>query len=152
MKTVFIDRLNEIKTIKELLTSTKKRAAILLGDGGIGKTRFLQKINEIAEGEYKRQGIKTAIDDFGAGYSGLNLLSEFQPDFIKIDMSLIKDLTKQPMQQSIVEQLVQLGKKYNSQVIAEGVETLKESKLVSKMHVRYAQGFYFARPQALLSS
>lgn len=61
MKTIFIDRLNEINTIKELLTSTKKRVAILLGDGGIGKTRFLQKINEIAEDEYKKQEISVLM-------------------------------------------------------------------------------------------
>ena len=61
--------------------------------------------------EYKRLGFKTAIDDFGAGYSGLNLLAKFRPDIIKLDIELIKDLDKDEVQQTIVSGILIFVKK-----------------------------------------
>lgn len=96
--------------------------------------------------EYKRLGFKTAIDDFGAGYAGLKLLADFQPDLIKIDMDLIRNVDRHPAKQSIVRHLVGLCAEMNIVVIAEGIETHAERDLLFDAGVRLMQGYLIARP------
>lgn len=96
--------------------------------------------------EYRRQGFKTAIDDFGAGYSGLNLLAEFQPDIIKLDMALVRNIDQDPVRQAIVQGILGVCKALNIDVIAEGVESPAEYESLRAMDVRYFQGYLFARP------
>lgn len=96
--------------------------------------------------EYRRQGFKTAIDDFGAGYSGLNLLAEFQPDIIKLDMALVRNFDQDPVRQAIVQGILGVCKALNIDVIAEGVESRAEYESLRTMGVRYFQGYLFARP------
>ncbi|MCR9141878.1 MAG: EAL domain-containing protein [bacterium] len=96
--------------------------------------------------EYKRQGIQTAIDDFGAGYSGLNLLAEFQPDWIKLDMKLVRDIERHPPRVAIVRGILSVCAELGIQVIAEGIETLAEYRVLRDLGVRYYQGYLFARP------
>lgn len=73
--------------------------------------------------EYRKLGIKTAIDDFGAGYAGLNLLAQFQPDIVKIDIDLIRDVDSNRAKKIIIESIVDLCAKLNITPLAEGVET-----------------------------
>ncbi len=96
--------------------------------------------------EYRRQGFKTAIDDFGAGYAGLNLLSEFQPDIIKIDMELTRDIHKNAVRRSIVSAVVSVCAELKLTVIAEGVETPGEMESLLAMNITLQQGYLFARP------
>jgi EAL domain-containing protein (putative c-di-GMP-specific phosphodiesterase class I) len=96
--------------------------------------------------EYKRCGFKTAIDDFGAGYAGLKLLSDFQPDLIKIDMDLIRGVDSNRARQSIVKSLVRLCEDMNIQVIAEGIETPSERDFLFDTGIHLMQGYLFARP------
>lgn len=96
--------------------------------------------------EYKSIGFLTAIDDFGAGYSGLNLLVKFQPDLIKLDMELIRDVDKKRVSRVIVEAIVKVAKELNIQIIAEGIETLDEKKCLTDLGVRLFQGYFFAKP------
>ena len=71
---------------------------------------------------------QTAIDDFGAGYSGLNLLADFQPDLIKLDMALIRDVDQDRARQAIVRGVVMMCSELNVTVIAEGiVQSVKDS-------------------------
>lgn len=110
-----------------------------------------EKIDE-AEGlvgifrEYRKLGIKTAIDDFGAGYAGLNLLARFQPDIVKIDIELIRNVDADRTRQIIVESVVSLCQKLNIAVIAEGVETAAERDCLTSLGIDLMQGFLFARP------
>src|SRR6202012_3212616 len=60
--------------------------------------------------EYRRHGFKMAIDDFGAGYCGLNLLADFRADFIKLDMELTRDLERRPAALIIVKQMVEMAR------------------------------------------
>lgn len=85
--------------------------------------------------EYKRQGIKTAIDDFGAGYSGLNLLAEFQPDYIKIDMALVRGIDKDRVRRSIIQGILYVCREIEIKVIAEGIETEDEFKVLKDMGI-----------------
>lgn len=96
--------------------------------------------------EYKRCGFKTAIDDFGAGYAGMKLLADFQPDLIKIDMELIRNIDSNRARQVIVRSLVSLCKDMNIQVIAEGIETPAERDYLLEAGIYLLQGFLFARP------
>jgi len=89
-------------------------------------------VREIVE-YYKAQGFKTALDDFGAGFSGLNLLAEIQTDFIKLDMALIRGI-------------VQVCRDLAITVIAEGVETPAEWRTLEGFGITLFQGFLFARP------
>lgn len=97
--------------------------------------------------EYKLQGFKTAIDDFGAGYSGLNLLAEFQPDIIKLDMSLVRRICTDPVRQAIVKGILGVCQALNINVIAEGVETTAELQQLLALGINLYQGYLFARPE-----
>jgi len=96
--------------------------------------------------EYRRQGFKTAFDDFGAGYAGLNLLADFQPDIIKLDMGLVRDIDRDRVRQAIVRGLIDICLALNITVIAEGVERIGEMVMLQSMGIHLFQGFLFARP------
>jgi len=76
--------------------------------------------------EYRRFGFQTAIDDFGAGYAGLNLLAEYQPDLIKIDMDLVRNIDKNKPRQAIVSGIAAMCRELDIGVLAEGIETKAE--------------------------
>jgi EAL domain-containing protein (putative c-di-GMP-specific phosphodiesterase class I) len=91
-------------------------------------------------------GFKTAIDDFGAGYSGLKLLVEYQPTYIKLDRHLIGNIHYSHIKQSVFSGIKQICQKLAIEVVAEGVETAGEYHWLKEAGVHYFQGYYFARP------
>jgi diguanylate cyclase (GGDEF)-like protein len=95
---------------------------------------------------YRSQGYLVAIDDTGTGYSGLSLIAQVRPNFIKVDMSLIRDIDTSPIKRALLETLVTLADKIGSAIIAEGIETETELSSLASMGVHYGQGFYLARP------
>jgi len=96
--------------------------------------------------EYHSQGFTTAIDDFGAGHAGLNLLADFQPGIIKLDMALIRDIDTNKARQSIVRGIINTAREMNIQIIAEGVETQAELDTLRGLGIDLFQGFLLARP------
>ena len=96
--------------------------------------------------EFRGMGLKVAIDDFGAGYSGLNMLADFQPDQIKIDMNLVRGIERNGPRQSIVRAVLQVCDDLGINVIAEGVESLEEYAWFAECGVRLFQGYLFAKP------
>lgn len=95
---------------------------------------------------YRAQGVRLAIDDFGAGYSGLNLLAYFQPDLIKLDMHLVRDIDHAGPRQAIARAVMQVCDDLGIEVIAEGVETLGEFSWFRRVGVRLFQGYLLKRP------
>jgi EAL domain-containing protein (putative c-di-GMP-specific phosphodiesterase class I) len=95
---------------------------------------------------YQRMGFGTALDDFGAGHAGLNLLARFQPDIIKLDMDLVRGLDTSLPRRMIVESVVRLCEKLEIAVIAEGIETPAELRALEAIGIRYVQGYIFAKP------
>lgn len=95
---------------------------------------------------YKARGFLTAIDDFGAGYSGLNLLAEVRTDILKLDMALIRGIEQDQVRQIIVRGILQVCRELGVQVIAEGVETVGEWRMLSEIGIELFQGYLFARP------
>lgn len=97
--------------------------------------------------EYERQGFTTAIDDFGSGYSGLNLLALFQPQVLKIDMALTRGIDQDPVRRAIVEGIILVAGRLGITVIAEGVETREESATLLELGIELMQGYLYARPE-----
>lgn len=95
---------------------------------------------------YKKYGFQTAIDDFGAGYSGLNLLADFQPDILKLDMALTRGIEKDRVRRSIVTGILTVCKDLGIDVIAEGIETQDELSALLELGVERFQGYLFAKP------
>lgn len=96
---------------------------------------------------YQTRGFKTAIDDFGAGYSGLNLVADIKTDLLKIDMALIHGIEHDRTRQCLVKAVVQFCNDLGIQVIAEGIETIAELHVLSDLGIRLMQGYFFAKPQ-----
>ncbi|MDE1186115.1 MAG: diguanylate phosphodiesterase [Pantoea sp.] len=97
--------------------------------------------------QLKAAGISVALDDFGAGFAGLSLLAKFQPDKIKIDRSIIKDVHKSGPKQAIVHAMIKCCSSLEISVIAEGVEKAEEWMWLEAAGISKFQGFLFARPQ-----
>ncbi|WP_293765942.1 EAL domain-containing protein [uncultured Aquitalea sp.] len=96
--------------------------------------------------EYQRIGFLTAIDDFGAGYAGLNLLADFQPDIIKLDMSLVRSIDKRKTSHAIVRAVAGICHELDIQLIAEGVETRDELFCLQDAGVELIQGYLLSMP------
>ena len=95
---------------------------------------------------YQQIGFSTAIDDFGAGYSGLDMFARFRPDEIKLDMELVRGIDTDRRRQAIVSAVVQMCADLETLLIAEGIETAGEAATLRRLGVRYHQGFWYARP------
>ena len=96
---------------------------------------------------YQLLGFKTATDDFGAGYSGLNLLADFQTDIIKLDMELIRNIHEDKVRQVIVKNCLNMFAELNVTPLAEGIETAGEFIWLRDAGVELMQGYLFAKPE-----
>ncbi|KAB7666490.1 EAL domain-containing protein [Bacillus sp. B1-b2] len=94
-------------------------------------------------------GFRIAVDDTGAGYASLNSISEIMPDIIKIDRSVIQNIDKNSVKESMLKGLLLIAKEVGSVVVAEGIESAEEASILSKNKVDLAQGYFYARPTNL---
>jgi len=101
---------------------------------------------------YISQGYKIAIDDTGAGYSGLRLLTETRPQYIKIDMALVRDIDKDSIKQELMKTFYSFAKITDMILIAEGIETINELNTLIDIGVHYGQGYFLRRPACEFSS
>ena len=95
---------------------------------------------------YRGLGIRFAIDDFGAGQSGLNLLAEFQPESIKLDMMLVREIQHKGPRQAIIRGVIRTCEDLGIDIVAEGVETMDEYNWLHHEGILLYQGYLFARP------
>jgi len=95
---------------------------------------------------YTSQGYKIAIDDMGSGYSGLKLLAETRPQFIKIDMDLIRNIDKDALKQGLIKAFYEFSVVANIKMIAEGIETIDELHTLISIGIPYGQGYLLQRP------
>ena len=102
---------------------------------------FIDAINH-----YKKQDYRIAIDDVGSGYSGLNRICNLHPNYIKLDISLIRDLHKSPTKYAMIKGMVEFSVNSGILLIAEGIENQKELKMLIELGVQYGQGYFLARP------
>jgi EAL domain-containing protein (putative c-di-GMP-specific phosphodiesterase class I) len=95
---------------------------------------------------YRSNGFRVALDDLGAGYSSMNLLAQLRPDFVKLDMGLIRDVDREPYKAHIARKLIEMAQELEVFTIAEGVETEGEYQWLQAHRVDYVQGYLFAKP------
>lgn len=104
-----------------------------------------EAFNDILK-HYKEQNFKIAIDDVGAGYSGLRTIRETEPNFIKIDMELIRNIDKDSFKEALINAFLNFSITTNIKLIAEGIETEGELRKLIEMGVHYGQGYFLQRP------
>ncbi len=102
-------------------------------------------LRSVLEG-YRKHGLLIAIDDFGEGYSSLNLLAQLRPEYLKLDRQLITRIQDDPAKITIVDAIVKLSRALSIKVIGEGVETVEEARILRDMGVTLFQGYFFAKP------
>ncbi len=95
---------------------------------------------------YRSQDYKIAIDDVGAGYSGLNLISDINPNYIKLDMKLIRGINTDSLKYALVKGMAELSKVSQINLIAEGIETSGELETLINLGIQYGQGYYIQKP------
>jgi EAL domain-containing protein (putative c-di-GMP-specific phosphodiesterase class I)/GGDEF domain-containing protein len=95
---------------------------------------------------FRELGYRFAVDDAGSGYAGLGSIANLEPDFIKLDISLINCIDANFIKQNLVETMVRFANDQGAQVIAEGVERAEEFEVVKKLGVHLIQGFFLHRP------
>ncbi len=96
--------------------------------------------------EFHNAGIEVAIDDFGVGYSSLSRIKQLDIDYLKIDRSFVKNLIPNSQDSAFCEAIIVMAHKLNIKVIAEGIETPLQYKLLLEMGCDYGQGFLFSKP------
>ena len=97
--------------------------------------------------EYKKHQFTTAIDDFGAGHSGLNLLADWQPDVVKLDMALTRNIHMDRVRRAIVFAIITACRELSIRIIAEGIENKEECTTLADQGVELFQGYLFSRPE-----
>ena len=98
---------------------------------------------------YRNMGFKIAIDDLGQGFSSLRLWSELRPEYVKIDMHFVQSVDSDPIKRQFVQSIQAIARESDTQVIAEGIETLAEYAAISDLGIPFGQGYHIARPQAV---
>lgn len=92
---------------------------------------------------FKTRGYRVAVDDMGAGYASLQSLAAVEPDFLKFDTSLVRDIDRSSIKRGLLESLRALGDKIRAQVIAEGVEREEERETLLELGIELGQGYLF---------
>jgi len=94
----------------------------------------------------RRLGFRIALDDLGAGYAGLTSFTDLEPEIVKIDMSLVRNIDQDLTKQTVIESIRRLCEQLGTPVIAEGVETAAEKDALLSLGCDLMQGYLFARP------
>ncbi|WP_084646168.1 bifunctional diguanylate cyclase/phosphodiesterase [Marinimicrobium agarilyticum] len=101
-----------------------------------------------ATDHFRHQGFAVALDDLGAGYAGLRVWSELNPDYVKIDRHFISGIDADPVKREFVRAMLDIAHRIGNRVIAEGIEREEELRTLASLGVDYVQGFLLARPSA----
>jgi EAL domain-containing protein (putative c-di-GMP-specific phosphodiesterase class I) len=97
--------------------------------------------------DLRQRGYRLAVDDLGAGYAGLSTLAHIEPDYVKLDMSLVRDIDGTPTKQKLVRSMTHLCEDLGMEVVAEGIETVAERDALRASGCELLQGYLFARPE-----
>ncbi len=133
---------NEIETLRQMYADISENIVIEILENDDDDDNTIEAFNNLR----KILNCHIAVDDYGSGYSNDMKVLNNNPDFIKIDMSLITSIDTDSKKQLLVSNLIKFGKKYNIKILAEGVETKEELAKVIELGVDLIQGFYTARP------
>ena len=139
---------NLVQKIAEILAETSLEPKLL--ELEISAVSLLENIDYSKKilAQLKDLGVDIAVDDFTAGFSNLEYLEYLPVDTLKIDRSLVQQLTDNPRNTAIATALIELGKGFGLRVVAEGVETQEQVDLLQSLNCQYMQGYWFGRPLA----
>ena len=132
-----------IDCLKELPGSASRLTFEIVEQEGVKHIDILKEFVH----KVKDHGVKIAIDDFGSGYSNFGMLMDMDVDFIKIDGSLIRNLTTDHGSRSVVETIQDFARKNDIGIIAEFVENLDIYNCLKEMGIKYGQGYYIGKPE-----
>jgi len=141
-----VTRENILKLLEKNKEYTSRVVFELLEDESVKEFDVISKFITTV----KSYGVKIAIDDFGAGYSNYERLLDYQPDILKIDGCLIRDIETSSYSLSAVKSIVTFAKEQNIQTIAEYIENESIFNILKLLGVDYSQGYYFGKPKPLL--
>ena len=96
--------------------------------------------------KFRSQNFRIAVDDVGTGYSNLSSLADIEPDYLKFDNVFVRGIDRRQVKQDLLEALMSFARKMHTKVIAEGIETREELRVLQSLGVPYGQGFLLARP------
>ena len=138
------------KKIYELLQSNKDEAKRIIFE--LLEDEDVKDFNEIEKfiSKVKAYGVKIAIDDFGSGYSNFERLLKYQPDILKIDGSLVKNIETDAYVMSVVKSIVAFAKEQKIEMVAEYIENENIYMIIKNLGVEYSQGYYFGKPDFML--
>jgi diguanylate cyclase (GGDEF)-like protein/PAS domain S-box-containing protein len=132
----WVQRLMEQEISGEMVTA-EITESLLLED----RPEVIQQLNQLRD-----IGMTISLDDFGTGYSALSYLKKFDIDYLKIDRSFIRHITKDPNDRAIVEAIIVMAKRLGIKLVAEGVETSSQAALLAAVDCDMAQGYWYAKP------
>ena len=140
------DTSQSVRELHEFARESGLRPDLLVLE--IAEHEILRDVREFsrAVGALRAAGVRLAIDDFGEAWSALNLLADYQPDFIKLDMKLIRGIHSHTPRQAIVRAVLSACKDLGIQTIAEGVEAEREYRWLRAQGLSLFQGYLFAPP------
>lgn len=125
-------------------------------DSGIPPRQFVFEVVESDEVDvarlttildyYRERGFRVALDDFGAGYGSVNLLTRLRPDFVKLDRELVREIDRDAYKSQIVSHVIAMSHDVGVEVVFEGVETHAEWQWAIEHHADYVQGYFIAKP------
>lgn len=95
---------------------------------------------------YSSLGFGLAVDDIGTGYGSLEAIANLKPEYVKVDISIIRDIHQSNVKQELLKAVIDIGRKVRAKILAEGIETQQELEIVRSLGVDFAQGFHLARP------
>ena len=101
-----------------------------------------------AVAELRRRGFVIEMDDFGSGYSSLNMLGQMSLDILKLDMQFLRNEMEKPLERSLIQDVVTMAHRMHLNVVAEGIETEEQKERLQAMGCDYAQGYFFAKPMS----
>jgi EAL domain-containing protein (putative c-di-GMP-specific phosphodiesterase class I)/GGDEF domain-containing protein len=99
---------------------------------------------------YTGLGFGLAVDDIGTGYGSLEAIANLRPEYVKVDISIIRDIDQNPLKQELLKAVIDIGRKVGAKILAEGIETQEELNVVRSLGVDFAQGYKLARPSPQL--
>jgi len=148
-----LGRITDEKTLQNAMMMAPRKKFFLNVKPAIHDEYELNSSNVIFEvalkaiDHYKKQNFPIAIDDVGAVFLGFNIIASVKPNYIKIDMNLIRDIDDDEIKQLLCKAMVDFGKNRDIKLIAKGIETEEELKTLVKLKVDYGQGCYLGIPQ-----
>ena len=137
--------LEESRIVEIMEKARMKPSDIVLEISEKGKIKDYKRFREKMK-SYRDMGFLVAIDDIGTGYSNIQTISEIVPDYLKIDIALIKNIHLDLIKQELLETLIAMAGKLKAKVISEGIENKEELSILIDMGIEYGQGFYFSHP------